>query len=63
MAKVFAFFCLMAIMYSLWKITPDNVKNLIKSVAKKHVVPAILFAAVVTIAMVAFAFFSNGKVI
>lgn len=63
MKQVAAFFVVSAVLYALWKITPHATKEIVKCIVKKHVAPAAFFAAVVTIAMLAFAFFSNGKVI
>ena len=63
MKQVAVFFLVVSMLYSCWKLAPDDMKSMVKIAAKKHVVPAVAFAAALTIAMLAFAFFSNGKVI
>lgn len=63
MRPVFAFFIMMAVAFLLWKLTPQEARGAILTAVRKYLLPAVGFAAAVTIALLAFAFFSNGKVI
>lgn len=63
MRAVFLFFALLVVLCILWMVIPSEVRKLITSKARKYLFPAVLFAAAITIALLAFAFFSTGKVI
>ena len=63
MKAVFTFFALVVVLKILWILAPVEIRASFISTIKKYVLPAVLFSAAVTIALLAFAFFSNGKVI
>lgn len=63
MRTVFTFFALLVLLRILWMVAPLEVRQAITGNTRKYLVPAVLFAAAVTIALLALAFFSNGKVI
>lgn len=63
MRAVFLFFAMLVALRILWLMAPIEVRQAITSNTRKYLLPAVFFAAAVTIALLAFAFFSNGKVI
>lgn len=62
MRYVFMFFALILALGIGWINAPTEIRQGAKTITKKHL-PAAIFAAALTIAMLAFAFFTNGKVI
>lgn len=63
MRTVFTFFALLVVLRILWMVAPLEVRQVASTNIRKYLIPAALFAAAVTIALLALAFFSNGKVI
>ena len=62
MRSVFLFFALVVCLAVLWIWLPAEVRKAIRQTARKFF-PAVLIAAAITIALLAFAFIFNGKVI
>lgn len=62
MRSVFLFFVLMVALACLWIAMPAEARQVVIRNARKFL-PAVLIAAALTIAMLAFAFLTTGKVI
>lgn len=62
MRSVFLFFALVAALVCIWIALPADVRKTIRQTGRKFF-PAVLIAATLTIAMLAFAFLTTGKVI